>query len=148
MTTTTQNLGLFKYNTVDDSQIPFNIDNALNNNWDIIDSFTENCILKNPNNEQTITKTLVVSYNNNPGYVTQDPTISYKTAPETSTGAGLLAINDSIGQWMGIFGVERYTNNTTIVKVQGYDAADTSGRMQLISDGSGQWRVECPYSDA
>lgn len=37
MSTTTQRLGLFKYDTVADSQVPFNIDDALNYNWDIID---------------------------------------------------------------------------------------------------------------
>ena len=37
MSTTTGNLGLFKYDTVLDSNVPFNIDTALNANWDIID---------------------------------------------------------------------------------------------------------------
>lgn len=37
MSTTTQRLGLFKYDTAADSQVPFNIDDALNYNWDIID---------------------------------------------------------------------------------------------------------------
>lgn len=39
MSTTTENLGLFKYNTVADASTPFSITNALNNNWDEIDSF-------------------------------------------------------------------------------------------------------------
>lgn len=38
MTTTTEILGLFKYNTLLDAELPFNIDEALNGNWDIIDS--------------------------------------------------------------------------------------------------------------
>jgi len=38
MSTTTPNLGLFKYNTTTDSNVAFNINNALNNNWDIIDT--------------------------------------------------------------------------------------------------------------
>ena len=37
MSTTTQRLGLFKYDTVADSAVPFNIDDALNYNWDILD---------------------------------------------------------------------------------------------------------------
>ena len=37
MSTTTSNLGLFKYDTIEDVNTPFSIDNALNNNWDIID---------------------------------------------------------------------------------------------------------------
>lgn len=37
MTTTTQNLGLFKYNTDTDGALSFNINQALNDNWDIID---------------------------------------------------------------------------------------------------------------
>lgn len=38
MSTTTANLGLFKYDTTTDSASPFNINTALNNNWDIIDT--------------------------------------------------------------------------------------------------------------
>lgn len=37
MSTRTQNLGLFKYDTVKDSAVPFSIDDALNANWDILD---------------------------------------------------------------------------------------------------------------
>lgn len=37
MSTTTPNLGLFKYDTTTDSNIPFSIDDALNANWDILD---------------------------------------------------------------------------------------------------------------
>lgn len=37
MSTTTPNLGLFKYNTTTDSSVPFNINTALNANWDILD---------------------------------------------------------------------------------------------------------------
>lgn len=38
MSTTTANLGLFKYNTTTDANSAFNINTALNNNWDIIDT--------------------------------------------------------------------------------------------------------------
>lgn len=38
MSTTTPNLGLFKYNTTTDSNVAFNINTALNGNWDKIDS--------------------------------------------------------------------------------------------------------------
>jgi len=38
MSTTTANLGLFKYNTATDGNIAFSIDNALNANWDILDT--------------------------------------------------------------------------------------------------------------
>lgn len=38
MSTTTANLGLFKYDTTTDGASPFNINTALNNNWDIIDT--------------------------------------------------------------------------------------------------------------
>lgn len=38
MSTTTEILGLFKYNTTLDAELPFNIEEALNGNWDIIDS--------------------------------------------------------------------------------------------------------------
>ena len=37
MSTTTNNLGLFKYNVSTDSNVAFSITKALNNNWDIID---------------------------------------------------------------------------------------------------------------
>lgn len=37
MSTTTSNFGLFKYDTTTDGQLAFNINQALNNNWDIID---------------------------------------------------------------------------------------------------------------
>lgn len=38
MSTTTANLGLFKYDTSTDSQTAFSINTALNNNWDILDT--------------------------------------------------------------------------------------------------------------
>ena len=38
MTTTTANLGLFKYVSGTDANLAFNITSALNNNWDIIDN--------------------------------------------------------------------------------------------------------------
>jgi len=37
MSETTPNLGLFKYNSVTDGDLAFNITTALNNNWDILD---------------------------------------------------------------------------------------------------------------
>lgn len=37
MSTTTSNYGLFKYDTTVDAQAAFNINNALNNNWDLLD---------------------------------------------------------------------------------------------------------------
>lgn len=42
MSTLTENLGLFKYDTSTDGSMPFNINQALNNNWDIIDSAISN----------------------------------------------------------------------------------------------------------
>ena len=42
MSTTTPNLGLFKYNTSTDANSAFNINTALNNNWDIIDNALTN----------------------------------------------------------------------------------------------------------
>lgn len=42
MSTTTANLGLFKYNTTTDANEAFNINTALNNNWDKIDLFSQN----------------------------------------------------------------------------------------------------------
>lgn len=38
MSTTTANLGLFKYNTETDGNVAFSINQALNNNWDILDA--------------------------------------------------------------------------------------------------------------
>ena len=38
MSSTTPNLGLFKYNTTADANVAFSITKALNNNWDIIDA--------------------------------------------------------------------------------------------------------------
>ena len=42
MSTTTANLGLFKYDTTEDAQTAFNLDTALNNNWNILDTAYEN----------------------------------------------------------------------------------------------------------
>lgn len=42
MSTTTTNLGLFKYNTTTDANVAFSITNALNNNWDKIDTAIAN----------------------------------------------------------------------------------------------------------
>lgn len=40
MSTTTSNLGLFEYDPVADANQTYNITNALNNNWDKIDTFS------------------------------------------------------------------------------------------------------------
>ena len=45
MSTTTSNLGLFKYNVETDSHLAFNINTALNQNWDIIDNFARSQIV-------------------------------------------------------------------------------------------------------
>lgn len=42
MSTTTANLGLFKYDTTTDANVAFNINNALNNNWDTLDTAVSN----------------------------------------------------------------------------------------------------------
>ena len=42
MSTTTPNLGLFKYNTTTDANVAFNINTALNANWDKIDAAISN----------------------------------------------------------------------------------------------------------
>jgi len=42
MSTTTANLGLFKYNTTTDANVAFNINTALNANWDKIDAAISN----------------------------------------------------------------------------------------------------------
>lgn len=44
MSTTTENLGLFKYDTTSDASTAFSIDEALNNNWDKIDTFAETAL--------------------------------------------------------------------------------------------------------
>ena len=42
MSTSTANLKLFKYDKVGDANLAFDIDRALNNNWDILDNFSQN----------------------------------------------------------------------------------------------------------
>lgn len=42
MSTTTPNLGLFKYDTTADANSFFDLDVALNGNWDILDAYLEN----------------------------------------------------------------------------------------------------------
>ena len=42
MSTSTTNLGLFKYDIQNDGDLPFSITDALNNNWDKIDEFAAN----------------------------------------------------------------------------------------------------------
>ena len=44
MSTTTENLGLFKYDTTSDASTAFSIDQALNDNWDKIDIFAETAL--------------------------------------------------------------------------------------------------------
>ena len=53
MTTTTEILGLFKYDTTLDAELPFNIDEALNSNWDIIDGGANDALAKTLNLEVT-----------------------------------------------------------------------------------------------
>ena len=45
MSEETKNLGLFKYNTSTDGTLAFNIDRALNDNWDILDKSSINSFL-------------------------------------------------------------------------------------------------------
>ena len=61
MSSITKNLGLFKYNTETDVKQVFDLNVALNNNWDKIDAFAKtinqitNCILEAPNGVVTYT---------------------------------------------------------------------------------------------
>ena len=80
MSTTTSNLGLFKYDVASDAQAAFSITNALNNNWDKIDTFA---------GKKFVTRASATSYGNSstPVYVNssgQITTCSYSIP--TSTG--------------------------------------------------------------
>lgn len=49
MSTTTENLNLFKYNTATDGAMEFSITNALNNNWDKVDKVSTSQLIETIN---------------------------------------------------------------------------------------------------
>ena len=156
MSSTTKNLGLFKYDTDIDIDEMFSIDQALNDNWDVLDAKVkqiQDSIPEIPSggyvekSGDIMTGNLKVGTNKAyPSTVVQTNTYTYNTAPSESTGIGTFNVLDKNGQWVAMFKAERYTDNHTVVVMQGHSQTGKDGRIQLASDSNGNWHAFCPAS--
>ena len=114
MSTTTSNFGLFKYDTTADAQTAFSITNALNNNWDKLDS---NCVRR-------LSTSAATGSGVRPVYVDasgQVQTINYDlptTAPLTATTSlsenGYIKFSNSLLLNWGLTGVLGQDVSTSI----------------------------------
>ena len=167
MSSTTTNLGLFKYDTATDGKQVFSIETALNDNWDLIDSLV---VLKSElpdisklvttNTSQTVTAAKTFS-----GTVTCSGTIKVPASSTTGTALQLsaqsVALNGYIKfgsglelQWLR---VSRSGNDTTFtfphafgsikhVQVTHYDA--TAGGDACVKSISGTGgTIRCTAAD-
>ena len=97
MSTTTSNYGLFKYDTTVDAQAAFNINNALNNNWDLLD---QNTVRRLSTSAATGSATQPV-YVNSSGQI--QACNAYSTIPSGLTATTSLAENGYIKFSKGVF---------------------------------------------
>ena len=164
MSTITDNLGLFKYDTTTDSEIPFSINTALNGNWDIIDSSVNNYVKKSGD---TMTGNLIMT-KTNPAITMNNKSTDHSytgiyfnssvfdytaTVAPTESNIGLCRIlgNDKNGNQVGGMSVLHNTGNrmyTSIFtnRVVNGNTINTSLRIGVNSNGTTY--SYCPESDA
>lgn len=92
----------------------------------------------------TMTGGLILEDTGATAIVQKYPNITYNTAPSSSNTYGGFAALDTNLNWMGIWAVERYADNHTVVKMQGKSRTGAQGRLQLKSRTDGSWVAEAP----
>ena len=102
MSNTTSNLELFKYNTTADASTPFSITNALNNNWDKIDTFAGTInTLFNGDLSSATGKTLFSDINTQLGQKLEAEVLLEEN--------GYIKFNNIIIQWITTFNLTTYS---------------------------------------
>lgn len=99
----TENFNLFKYDILEDTSLPFSITQALNNNWDILDSSV-------PLKEDIPTKTSQLT--NDSGFLTQHQSLA-ELAPKanpTLTGTVKVPNSATVGTAVSTAGISKGTN--------------------------------------
>lgn len=99
----TENFNLFKYDILEDTSLPFSITQALNNNWDILDSSV-------PLKEDIPTKTSQLT--NDSGFLTQHQDLSAyaKAASPTLTGTVKVPASTTAGTALQLTAQSKATN--------------------------------------
>lgn len=92
----------------------------------------------------TMTGGLIIEDNGETAFTQSYPNVTYNTAPSSSNTYGGFAALDTNLNWMGIWAVERYRDNHTVVKMQGKSRTGVQGRLQLKSRTDGSWVAEAP----
>lgn len=92
----------------------------------------------------TMTGGIIVEDTGATAIVQKYPNITYNTAPSSSNTYGGFAALDTNLNWMGIWAVERYADNHTVVKMQGKSRTGAQGRLQLVSRTDGSWVAQAP----
>lgn len=92
----------------------------------------------------TMTGGLIIKDNGETAFTQSYPNVTYNTAPSSSNTYGGFAALDTNLNWMGIWAVERYRDNHTVVKMQGKSRTGVQGRLQLKSRTDGSWVAEAP----
>lgn len=138
MADATENLGLFKYNPINDAKKKFNITNALNENWDKLDRFSKQvnyikgCVNSGPVDENG--EPAILSYDETTRTITVNAPFVYTTysGKTYECNENLSAVIDenltgTIRFWIGRnesdeFFVETLTNSIYIQKSEPQDA--------------------------
>ena len=140
MTTTTSNLGLFKYNTSTDGSLAFNINTALNDNWDKLDT---NFGTLNTNAVKRLSTSAATGNSSTPVYV--DSTGQVRTCSYSiPTSSGLTATTS-----LAENGYIKFSNDFIIQ--WGKKSTDTSGTnieiVMNITMNSTDYHVSCWLQD-
>lgn len=104
MSELTPNLKLFKYDTLIDGKIPFSIDDALNQNWDILDSKIGTLPYVKKSGD-TMTGNLMIEKNSCADIYLDNTTADYTstTTPSSNLNIGRIMMRDKNNAYTGVF---------------------------------------------
>lgn len=136
MSATTSNLGLFKYDPITDADVPFSIEQAMNDNWDKIDS----SVVKKSGD--TMTGNLNVSTASTSQVILKRTDMDRSVNPSSNAGVMYYAFKDKNDLDFGNVGIERYTDGKNCIKLQVYNKTGSGApaiRLYATPDGDTYW---------
>lgn len=126
----TDSLGLFEYEVAKDGKQVFSIDQALNQNWEILDQAHEELKSYTDTNIETINETI----SSLPRNITLAMLPDWDAQPRS---AGITYTASTFGwvRWQGSTtqdGIALYVNDKLVAYTEAYGTADTSGSACLV----------------
>lgn len=148
MSSTTPNLNLFKYDVDADGKAVFSIQDALNNNWDKIDT---NCSNKVSKSGDTMTGNLKLKGAALRVVDVQNTSTSITETPDSDVNIGAFRILDADGTICGQIYVTAYTNGATQTRIyirNNKNGSATGTSIDLGLDKNGNPYTWCPACDS